>query len=250
MNRIFVSSVCRLAAAGLLLALALEAGAQPSPPSGTQQPPVTSPFGRPQPPPGSPFAPSTPPPQQQAPAPLPDSPVIARIEGRPLTQRDYDLVGDPYFQRMRAMYGTAFTGDLKKVAEYNVLNECPARAAPHRGRAPEAHGHRAGDRRDPEPGSVLPDQRPVRSGEAGPVQDEPELELPSSTAARPRARGGREAGSIAARAVHAVPCQPESRVGEAERTGAVQVPGADDPRRFARSRVHRGGAARALRGES
>jgi len=70
------------------------------------------------------------PPQQQnqapprgAPAAAPASPVIARVQGRPITQRDYDRIAEPYFARLKAQLGPGFDGDLKKTAIHNVLDE-------------------------------------------------------------------------------------------------------------------------------
>ena len=57
------------------------------------------------------------------PAPAAASPVIARIEGRPLTQADFDRVAIPYFGRMRAQFGSGFEGDIVKIAKHNVLDE-------------------------------------------------------------------------------------------------------------------------------
>src|SRR5207249_683063 len=86
-------------------------------------------------PPSNPSAPGTKPPQlpgsappqqappQQAPPAPTESPVIARVEGRPITQRDYDRVADPYFERLKAQLGPAFSGDIKKTATHNVLDE-------------------------------------------------------------------------------------------------------------------------------
>ena len=51
------------------------------------------------------------------------SPVIARVDGRPLTQADFDRVAIPYFGRMRAQFGSGFEGDIVKIAKHNVLDE-------------------------------------------------------------------------------------------------------------------------------
>src|SRR5207249_3028298 len=48
---------------------------------------------------------------------------IARVEGRPLTQSEFDRVAIPYFARMRAQFGTGFEGDIVKIANHNVLDE-------------------------------------------------------------------------------------------------------------------------------
>jgi parvulin-like peptidyl-prolyl isomerase len=61
---------------------------------------------------------------QQAPPPgPPPSPVIARVEGRPITQRDYDQVAQPYFARLRAQLKEGFTEDIQKFANRSVLDE-------------------------------------------------------------------------------------------------------------------------------
>src|SRR5437870_894709 len=62
------------------------------------------------------------PPQQTAPAP-PPSPVICRVEGRPITQADFDRVGQPYFERLRAEMKEGFTPDVQRIANRNVLDE-------------------------------------------------------------------------------------------------------------------------------
>lgn len=61
------------------------------------------------------------PPQQGTPP--PSSPVIARVEGRPITQDDFDRVARPYFDRLRAEMKQGFTEDVRKLASHNVLDE-------------------------------------------------------------------------------------------------------------------------------
>jgi len=67
--------------------------------------------------------PSAPPVTATPAAPRAASAVIARIEGRPLTQSDFDRVALPYFARMRAQFGKGFEGDIVKIANHNVLDE-------------------------------------------------------------------------------------------------------------------------------
>ncbi len=88
---------------------------------GTPGAPASPPFGTV---PGAP--PQTPPqtpPQGQGGAAAAPSPVIARIDGRPITQRDYDRVAEPYFERLKAQLGPGFTGDVRASAVHNVLDE-------------------------------------------------------------------------------------------------------------------------------
>src|SRR5205085_6831050 len=61
--------------------------------------------------------PSTPPP------PAPTSPVIARVDGRPLTQQDYDRVAIPYFARLQQQFGAEFNEDIRNFAKKSVLDE-------------------------------------------------------------------------------------------------------------------------------
>src|SRR5262249_6628474 len=49
--------------------------------------------------------------------------VIARIDGKPITQADFDRIAIPYFTRMRGQFGTGFEGDIVKIANHNVLDE-------------------------------------------------------------------------------------------------------------------------------
>src|SRR5690242_10521110 len=73
-----------------------------------QQPPTTgtSPFWGSSPPKQSNPSGSTPP--QQATPPRPTSPVIARIEGRPISESDFDRIAQPYFATLKAQYGPSF----------------------------------------------------------------------------------------------------------------------------------------------
>jgi parvulin-like peptidyl-prolyl isomerase len=52
-----------------------------------------------------------------------NSPVIARVDGRPITQRDFDAVAIPYFARLRADFGANFEKDVLGIANHNVLDE-------------------------------------------------------------------------------------------------------------------------------
>jgi parvulin-like peptidyl-prolyl isomerase len=107
-----------------LVAASLLAFAQPpqdkprAPIWGQPQPPQTTPPAAPV--PATPPAQRPPPQQQQAPA---ASPVIARIEGRSITQLDFDRLAQPYFQRLRSEMGSGFSGDVQKIASFNVLDE-------------------------------------------------------------------------------------------------------------------------------
>lgn len=69
--------------------------------------------------------------QGTAPAPTspPPSPVIARVEGRPITQEDFDRVAGPYFDRLRGEMKQGFTDDVKKMASKNVIDELIRREA-------------------------------------------------------------------------------------------------------------------------
>ena len=68
-------------------------------------------------------APARPPQQQQQQAAAPGAQVIARVEGRPITEAEFDRIADPYFARIRADVGDGFEGDLKKIAVHNVFDE-------------------------------------------------------------------------------------------------------------------------------
>ncbi len=61
-----------------------------------------------------------PPPSAPIPAP---SPVIARIEGRPIHQDEFDRIGRPYFDQLRAQMKAGFTELVQQHANYNVLSE-------------------------------------------------------------------------------------------------------------------------------
>ncbi len=67
-------------------------------------------------------APATTPPARPAPPPGAAT-VIARIDGKPITQADFDRVATPYFARMRQQFGAGFDGDIVKIANHNVLDE-------------------------------------------------------------------------------------------------------------------------------
>ncbi len=62
-------------------------------------------------------------PAQAAPAVRKASPTIARIDGKALTQDDFDRVAIPYFARLKAQLGSGFEGDIVKIANHNVLDE-------------------------------------------------------------------------------------------------------------------------------
>ena len=83
----------------------------------------SSPFGNST-PNGSAPAPQPAPRQTQAPAPAgTDAIVIARVEGRPITQGMYDRIAGPYFARMKAQFGDNFKGEVLKSARQTVLDE-------------------------------------------------------------------------------------------------------------------------------
>ena len=97
-----------------------------TPSSALAQPP--NPFGLPQPagPPGSK------PPQATRPAPPPpppSSPVIARVEGRPITQEAFDRIAGPYFAQVKAQLGESFDDKMRTIAARNVLQELIRRDA-------------------------------------------------------------------------------------------------------------------------
>jgi hypothetical protein len=48
--------------------------------------------------------------------------VIARVEGRPITQRDWDRIASPYFAQLKSEFGDRFPS-IEPVAKKNVLNE-------------------------------------------------------------------------------------------------------------------------------
>jgi parvulin-like peptidyl-prolyl isomerase len=79
-------------------------------------------------PPGSPAAPAPSVPPNPAPSPvrakpLPDTALVARVNGRPITRLAYDRLGEPYFERLRAQLGPGLTPEILKAARLNVLNE-------------------------------------------------------------------------------------------------------------------------------
>lgn len=97
-----------------------------SPPGGT---PKSSPWGGAQPlPPGTTIpqsgtrASGTPTGVTRVVAPANAPPVIARVEGRPITQREWDRVATPYFAQLKAQLGDRF-GEVQATAKQNVLNE-------------------------------------------------------------------------------------------------------------------------------
>jgi hypothetical protein len=106
----------------LLLALALAW-------SGTQARPLAAQGGspwsgvRPGTPTSSPQSTAKPPATAARPASFPDSALVARVNGRPITRAAYDRLGDPYFERLRAQLGPALTPEIMRTARLNVLNE-------------------------------------------------------------------------------------------------------------------------------
>lgn len=103
----------------LLVVLATNAAAQ-SPfgatPPGT--PPATSPFG------------ATPPASRPAPGPRPPAAappaaaaVLARVEGRAITQEQFDAIAGAYMARLRTEMGAGFNADVQKLARRNVFDE-------------------------------------------------------------------------------------------------------------------------------
>jgi parvulin-like peptidyl-prolyl isomerase len=64
------------------------------------------------------------PPQTPPPAPPPPaSPVIARVDGRGVTQADFDRIAVPYYQTLRAQLGSGFNDNIQRVAAFNVIDE-------------------------------------------------------------------------------------------------------------------------------
>ncbi len=116
------------AAAAMILVASGPAAAQQKPdparPWANPTPPATPPGSVPGAPvPGAPGA-TTPPRSTPPPPPASDSPIIARVEGRPITQRDYDRIAGPYFARLQEQLGDGLKDEhLRKYAEYNVFNE-------------------------------------------------------------------------------------------------------------------------------
>jgi parvulin-like peptidyl-prolyl isomerase len=118
-----------IAAAGLALAMGLGAhltiAQSPAPASGGG----ASPWGgaRPASPAGgvtshSGAAPVPAPSQKSTTTPAPPPQVIARVDGRPITQRDWDRIATPYFAQLKAELGDRFQS-IEPVAKKNVLNE-------------------------------------------------------------------------------------------------------------------------------
>src|SRR5690349_16238333 len=94
-----------------LVALAVLAATSPR--VSAQQPPTTgtSPFWGSSPPKQSnPFGSA--PPQQAAP-PRPTSPVIARVEGRPITEADFERIAQPYFATLKGQFGPSFDRNMQ-----------------------------------------------------------------------------------------------------------------------------------------
>ncbi|HET9327012.1 MAG TPA: peptidyl-prolyl cis-trans isomerase [Candidatus Eisenbacteria bacterium] len=90
-----------------------------------QQPPAqpTSPFWGTSPPNNpNPFASPLPQPAQASPR-QPASPVIARVEGREITEDEYDKIADPYFAQLKAQFGASFDRNMQRTASLNVLDE-------------------------------------------------------------------------------------------------------------------------------
>jgi parvulin-like peptidyl-prolyl isomerase len=49
--------------------------------------------------------------------------VIARVDGRPITQLDFDRLAQPYFQNVRAQLGGNLSGEILRIATFNVFDE-------------------------------------------------------------------------------------------------------------------------------
>jgi parvulin-like peptidyl-prolyl isomerase len=62
------------------------------------------------------------PPRPNAPAPTVAS-VIARVEGRPITQEDFDRIAGPYLRKLRADFGGTLDDNVQSLANFNVLDE-------------------------------------------------------------------------------------------------------------------------------
>ena len=78
---------------------------------------------RPGTPSAAPATPAKPPTTTARPASVPDSALVARVNGRPITRVAYDRLGDPYFERLRLQLGPALTPEIMRSARLNVLNE-------------------------------------------------------------------------------------------------------------------------------
>lgn len=114
--------------AAILLALAAAAFAQSSPFGATAPgtPPASSPFGSgpatTAPPASRPAGPARPAARAAAPA------VLARVEGRDITQAEFDAIAVPYFARLRSEMGANYTPEVQKLARKNVFDELLRRA--------------------------------------------------------------------------------------------------------------------------
>ena len=51
------------------------------------------------------------------------APAIARVEGRTITQADFDRIATPYYAQLHATMGAKFTADVQRTAALNVLDE-------------------------------------------------------------------------------------------------------------------------------
>jgi len=102
----------------LILAASLVSAQQPptqgntSPFFGSSPPKTPNPFG----------SPMT---QQSQPSPPPQasSPVIAKVEGREITEAEFAKVADPYFMQLKAQFGPSFDKNMQRTASLNVLDE-------------------------------------------------------------------------------------------------------------------------------
>src|SRR5205814_6714961 len=93
------------------------ARAQTSSPFGNTPPPGFQSAPQPA---GVPRQPTSPTPPAQPPA---DGQIIARVEGRPITQAAFDRIAAPYFARLRAQLGDNFKDEVLRSARQNVLDE-------------------------------------------------------------------------------------------------------------------------------
>ncbi|MEQ1832037.1 MAG: peptidyl-prolyl cis-trans isomerase [Candidatus Eisenbacteria bacterium] len=122
-------AACTSLTVAVLVSLAPDARAQSSSPFGATAPgtpPASSPFGSGPasavPPATRPVAPARPTARAAAPA------VLARVEGRDITQAEFDVIAVPYFARLRNEMGAGFTPDVQKLARKNVFEELVRRA--------------------------------------------------------------------------------------------------------------------------